>query len=70
MILESSATTHQQQSHLSQHTGVVRTKFILYFIMSCYEPTLITNEHFSEAADSRFGGCILLCVSQIWICTK
>jgi len=70
MILERSATTHPQQSHLSQYTGVVLTKVIFYFIMPCYEPTLIRNEHFSKAAESRFVGCILLCVSHIWICTK
>jgi len=47
MILETSADTHPQQIRLSQYTGVVRTKVNLYFILSFYEPTLITNEHFS-----------------------
>jgi len=39
MILERSANSHPQQSHLSQHNGVVLIKVALYFILSCYEPT-------------------------------
>jgi len=47
MIIERSANNYPQQSHLSQHSGVVRIKVTSYFILSCYEPILIMNEHFS-----------------------
>jgi len=70
MILETSAVIHPQQSHLSQHTGVVLTMVTLYGILSCYKTTLITNEHFSLAANAKYAGCIFLCVSPIWICLK
>jgi hypothetical protein len=61
--------THRD-NFLSQHTWVVNIKVILYGILSCYQPSLITTEHFPYAADTRFTGCMSLWVCLIWICTK
>jgi len=70
MIIEKLSTTHPQQSHLSQHTGVVRINVTLYGILSCYEPALITNEHFPSASEARFTVCLCLRVSPLCMCTK
>jgi len=55
-IVENSAKTDPQQSHLSQHNGVVRVKVTFYSILSYFETTMMMNEHFSSVAEARFTG--------------
>ena len=62
-------TLKDRQSHLSQHTGVVRINVTLRGILSCYESS-ITSELLSWVADARFTGCISLYAPPICICTK
>jgi len=51
-IVERSATTDPQQSHLSQQTRVLHVKVTFYSILSCFEPNMMTNEHFLSAAEA------------------
>jgi len=69
-IVERSANTDPQQSHLSQHTGFVHIKVTFYSILSCFESTMMRNEHFPLSDEATFTGCINLRVCPICICIK